>query len=409
MLNMKPKKWLSKGVTSFFSIFFVLLIGCSTAGTFSWLKFLKPPPVRSEFTDYDVIKFVSTIRPTRGNPDSHYLLARYYQKKGMHKEAIEEFKKIIAMAPLYKKAYNGLGVSYNQLGYFLEAIESYQSALSVDPKLDYVLNNLGYTYLKQGNYEAAVKALEQAIALDSNNMRIRGNLGLAYNRSGLHEKALEKSKVAVNETTAYYNDDEKQNLTSPESNPYQTLTKDKEGEGVSHSRVFKTNYGKPLSATRKNDDVSKIYSQEENLKLFISQLISQDSNVQEIVNTSGRNEFKKDNLIQSEILINDHSLNKFGIEISNGNGVNRMAKRLSKYLNDKGYHVVRLTNAANFNHEKTVISYQKDYENEAHEIEQQIPGNYALEKVVSHERPHVKLKIIIGKDIVKYDNIFKES
>jgi Tfp pilus assembly protein PilF len=406
MPNMKPEKWLSRGVPIFFCILFVfiLLIGCSTASTFSWFKFWDSPRVSSEIKDNDVIKFVSTIRPTRGNPDSHYLLATYYQKKGMHKEAIEEFKKIIAIDPLYKKAYNGLGVSYDQLGYFSEAIESYQTALGIDPKLDYVLNNLGYTYLKQGNYKAAVKALEQAAALDSHNIRIRGNLELAYDRSGQYEKTLREFKAAGNETTAYYNEGERPNLTSPESNSYQPQIKDKEGEGVSH-----TDYEKPLSARRGNDNASKIHSQEEGLNLFISQIISQDSNVQEMVNTSRGNEFRKENLIQSEKLINSNSPNKFGIEISNGNGVSRMAKRLGKYLNEKGYHVVRLTNARNFNYPKTVISYQMDYENEAHGVEQQIPGNCALEKVVGHERPHVKIKILIGKDIVKYNNIFKES
>jgi len=160
---------------------------------------------------------------------------------------------------------------------------------------------------------------------------------------------------------------------------------------------------------RGNDNASEIHSQEEALKLFISQLISQDSNIQKMVNTSRGNEVKTDNLIQSEKLSNGNSLSKFGIEISNGNGVGRMAKRLSKYLNEKEYHVVRLTNARNFNYPKTVISYQKDYENEAHGVEQQTPGNFALEKVVSHERTYAKLKILIGQDIVKYNNILKES
>lgn len=393
-----------KGVSSFLCVLivFILLTSCSTAGTLSWLKFWDSPHAVSEIPDNDVVKFVSTIRPTRGNPNSHYLLANYYQKKGLYKDAIKEYKKIIEIDPLYLKAYNGLGVSYDQLGYYSEAVESYQKALSINPELDYVLNNLGYSYLKQGNYEAAVQALEKAVVLNNSDKRIRGNLGLAYARGGQHEKAFEEFKSVGNETTADYN------ISSVHSeNSSGSKTKDHylQSNTITPPVIQEE---QPASVSAKSDDALIVDSQEENLKLFISRLTSQGTNREEIVYTSGRNDIKRDNLSQNEMVKRDSSP-KVGIEISNGNGVNRMARRMGKYLNEKGFRVARLTNADNFNHAKTVISYQKDYLNEAQKVEQQIPGNQAMGKAVKHERPQVKIKVIIGKDIVKYNNAFSES
>jgi len=49
--------------------------------------------------DSDLLAFVSSIRPRAGNPDSHYLLACYYQDGGEHKKAVEEFEKVLRINP----------------------------------------------------------------------------------------------------------------------------------------------------------------------------------------------------------------------------------------------------------------------------------------------------------------------
>lgn len=393
-----------KGLYKFFCIVFILLTSCSTSGTFSWFKFWDSTHASPELSDSDVVKFVSTIRPAPGNPNSHYLLANYYQKKGLHKDAIKEYKKVIAIDPLYIKAYNGLGVSYDQLGYYSEAVGSYQTAININPKLDYVLNNLGYAHLKRGNFEAAIETLERASELNNYDKRIHSNLGLAYARSGQYEKAFEEFKVAGNETTAYFNINTIHAENSPSSKIIDHyLQSDTITSSVTHGDK------RPDSASTISSDTLTTDSREDGLKLFMSQLTPQGMNREETGNAFGRNDIKQVTLREHKNEKHDISPNKFGIEISNGNGVNRMARRMGKYLNDKGFHVVRLTNADNFKHAKTVISYEKDYLNQAHAVEHQIPGNYVKEKVAKHDRPQVNIKVIIGKDIVKYNNVFSKS
>jgi len=112
-----------------------------------------------EAEDKEVSRFVSGVQPFRGNPDSHYLIACYYQDKGDQLKAIDEFKKALLCKPDYVKAYNGLGVSYDQLGDFSKAVESYRAALRIHPGLDYIHNNLGYSYLMQERIEEAIGLL----------------------------------------------------------------------------------------------------------------------------------------------------------------------------------------------------------------------------------------------------------
>ena len=59
---------------------------------------------------------------------------------------------------------------------------------------------------------------------------------------------------------------------------------------------------------------------------------------------------------------------RVGIEISNGNGVNRMARKVGDYLKTQGHEVRRLTNAKNFNYGKSKVFYQEGHSQEARHI-----------------------------------------
>src|SRR4030065_1140675 len=155
--------------------------------------------------DKDIVQFFSKVRPQPGNPESHYLLACYYQERGRHKEAIEEFKKVTLIDPDHSKAYNGMAVSYDLLRDFPRATESYKAALKLNPNLDYVHNNLGYSYLLQGKFQEAIIALNQAIALNDSNRQTHNNLGLAYAETGQFDLAIVQFKKAGDDANAHYN------------------------------------------------------------------------------------------------------------------------------------------------------------------------------------------------------------
>ncbi|MEN8261889.1 MAG: tetratricopeptide repeat protein [Nitrospirota bacterium] len=205
---MKKRKIKDKGIRGLIviGVFLVFLTGCSTTqNIFSSLQFSDYSNIKTGISNKDIADFGVSIRPARGNPDSHYLLSKYYQERGRHQEAIEELEKTISIDPAYVKAYNRIGVSYDKLGDFSRAVAYYKNALTLNPELDYALNNLGYSYILQGKYDEAVMFLEKAVDLNNRNKQYHNNLGLAYTKHHKFEQAVDEFRLAGNREAARYN------------------------------------------------------------------------------------------------------------------------------------------------------------------------------------------------------------
>jgi len=195
-------------------ILLILLLGCSflfstgCSGLRDWWGYDVSTSQKSGngsfFADSELNQFYSSVRPVNGTVESDYRLARYFQKRGKHKFAVDELLKAIGKDPSFIKAYNALGVSYDYLGQFDLAVKSYKFALQLNPELDYVHNNLGYSYLLNGDLDAAIDAFHKAIALANTNKRYHNNLGLAFARKGQTDMAFEEFKLADNESSSQY-------------------------------------------------------------------------------------------------------------------------------------------------------------------------------------------------------------
>jgi hypothetical protein len=97
------------------------------------------------------------------------------------------------------------------------------------------------------------------------------------------------------------------------------------------------------------------------------------------------------------------------IEVSNGNGVNRMARRVGEYLRSKGFLPVRLTNAENFNQPKTRIYYSRGYHDEACKLAFHLPENHGIEMISRPPIGNAVIRVVIGKDIAPYRSLFQNS
>jgi len=88
--------------------------------------------------------------------------------------------------------------------------------------------------------------------------------------------------------------------------------------------------------------------------------------------------------------------------------VNSIAKKVATYLQKKGIRVTWITNADNFNHEKTEILYRKGNFESASHIENILPGEQNYEEASIHDRPsNIRVKVILGKDMVTHKNEFE--
>lgn len=359
----------------------------------SWIPFWDSGEKHYGLADKDVAQFVSNMRQPQGNPDSHYLLACYYQQGGGHKEAIEEFKKVLLIDPDYVNAYNGMGISYDLLGDFSMANESYEKALELNPNLDYLHNNLGYSFLLQGNLDAALNAFQKAVALNNQNRQAHNNLGLAYARKEQFDQAMVEFKLAGDEAHAYYNIAQlyyEKGLYNEAINHY--------ASALSLNPSL-TNARNGLEAAR----ALAMISQPATEKVELKELATQDQSANRKSDIKGFENLKdKDNKQQD-------FTRDIDIEISNGNGVNQMAKRLSNHLREKGFKIGRLTNADNFNHAKTEIYYKRGYYEFAYDVAQQIPGIQYLKIIKKLDRRNIQLKVLMGYDLIKHNKLFEDG
>ena len=540
-------KWMKIICLSLASSFLFVILSCSTTDQIlSWSK-----PLTSK--DKNSAQFFSTMRSHPGNPDSHYLLACYYQERGRHKEAIEEFNKVLLIDPGNIKAYNGIGVSSDLLRDFSGAIEHYHHALKLNPNLGYVHNNLGYSYLLQGNLDEAITSLKRAISLNDKDTRFHNNLGLAYGEKGEYDLALAEFKLAGDEAEAYFNiaqlyfkkglfDDAKSHYAiAMKSNPASTVVRtglkaadalarifiptDIKGEqkalamadqpaitkeevekivtadqspelksepeesvtsisvttvnseteeSMALDELYAKNQGAEESITSQLDDTSvdNSISQEKILKdiedlyqLQVASFRSRENAIlaarsiqklgfeTEILSWGNGNKDKWYRLIMGPFETMDQAssykvkiekeysfspmlrkaavgkaeakgilapeqiseeetlayLKNIDVEISNGNGVYRMARKVGNYLKEKGVKVTRLTNANNFKHPETSILYQKEYDEAADHIAEYLPVFRSKEKTEKFDRPNIKIKILIGKDLILHQKAFENG
>jgi tetratricopeptide (TPR) repeat protein len=509
-MRMKDKMGKMICLVLFGSFILYSLTGCSSLGNaFHWAKFWDSNTTNSHrLTERDLAQFASTMRPARGNPDSYYLLACYYQGRGRHIEAIEEFKKVVLIDPNYVKAYNGMGVSYDLTGDFPRAVECYQKALELNPNSGYVQNNLGYSYLLQGKPDEAIAAFTKAIALNDQERRFHNNLGLAYAMKDQFDLAMAEFKLAGDEGKAHFNIAQlyyKKGLyREAKSNYAKALTLDpsytRAQTGLEAAEAMARISPQPVVVAEAKKEVliapeqPSLLSKEEPEVLTPPSLVSltpeplksqepasenrevvydlqvastrSPQNANLVAKSLQRSGYKasvrnwkdeegeewnriiigsftnkeealtfkqkiekeydyKPVIVQSTTVktgpekldIQEQgadreqlsSLKEIKVEISNGNGVRRMARRVGNYLKQNGVRVVRLTNANNFRYRNTKIYYLEGYSEAANHVADQIPGIQDVKMVKTFDRPNIRVKVLIGKDLIPYHKAFAAS
>ena len=466
----------------------------------------------------DIDVFLSKIRSVNSFIETQYKTARFLQRRGKNRAAIEVLQEVLSIDPQNVKAYNAVGISYDSLSEYDRAEAAYSAALKIQPDSDYVYNNLGFSYVLQGKYNLAIDAFQRAMSLNNKKKQYRYNLGLAYARKGQFDSALSQFKMIGDETNACAKlqkiigaqkkiceghnrdtdsiqpekNDEMSTLALKDTEFPKTAMKVKKDvdlaatrkpnaenhrvkifslseiddtsqqaqRNVPHvtssdeameliekqnSNVLQAKYQKPKYAVQVGAFHNKHYAlrvreklsnkgwslvtrkvQDQNSKgLYRIQVCCFDQKRKAV---TIRNElFESEQMdgfvtleksppkpfLQSFKSVSSSNKDKivadidFEVEISNGNGVNRMARRLGHFLKEKNFNVTRLTNADHFNYKKSEILYSHGYEAEAKRVEKYLPGQHQLRKTNGLERSFVKLKVVIGEDIIHFNRQLK--
>ncbi|HXO33860.1 MAG TPA: tetratricopeptide repeat protein [Candidatus Acidoferrales bacterium] len=129
-------------------------------------------------------------------PLAHFLLGELFLYKSRVPEAIEEFKKELAINPAHAATYYKLADAYSRIQKFDDAERLLQRSIWLDATSTgpYIL--MGKILEKKGEFALAVRALQRAATMDPNNPIAHHLLGQAYRDMGKKEEAESELKLA---------------------------------------------------------------------------------------------------------------------------------------------------------------------------------------------------------------------
>jgi Flp pilus assembly protein TadD len=373
------------------------LVSCITLRTSENGREIQPSRERRyPISDEARQRVLTSGRLSQDSRDSLYNNACYFQRKGKHKLAIEEFKRALAIDPNYAKAYNGIGISYDFLGDYSSAIDAYEKALALDPDVDYVYNNLGYCYLLKGELNHAIAAFRKAISLNDQNKLYHNNLGLAYAQRGDNELALIELKLAGDAARAQYILGQicyqKGSYVQAEKYLTEAIANDPSLTNAErYLRAASTLAKISRAQHEQKPDIATESGHEDNKPVLRSETHAS------VVGTNAAQH--PDHGIEVSLRALRHETE---IEISNGNGVRHMAKRVGAYLSSRGFVRIRLTNARHFNYPTSRIYYLDGYLTEATTIGQNLPAYGTLREVKELSKARAKIRVLVGKDLISY-------
>ena len=151
-------------------------------------------------------------------PQLHIIFGRAYRETSFLPEAVEEFKKAVALDPHFPRAHYYLGLTYllkDGASRLDDAAAEFRVELDSNPEEFFANYYLGVVYVIQRKWDEAIGLLEKATRIEPNNPDPYFHLGQAYQAVERHQQAIEvlRKSIALNPelshndyqvTTAHY-------------------------------------------------------------------------------------------------------------------------------------------------------------------------------------------------------------
>jgi tetratricopeptide (TPR) repeat protein len=131
-------------------------------------------------------------------PKTAYEKGEAAMAEGHYEDAIEEFKKAIALGDSESnKAQHALGLAYLKLDRREEAIAAFRAAIRKSPELAEAHYDLGRVYYENGEFNTAAASFEEAIRQNPDFFDALLALGKTYQHSGIHAKSVDVLRKAT--------------------------------------------------------------------------------------------------------------------------------------------------------------------------------------------------------------------
>ncbi len=284
-----------------------------------------------------------------------YLIGRSYHMAMRPQKAIDYYRSALRDQPDHLNARNGLAVLYAEQGDLKPAIALWQelTASAAGRNQAFLFSNLGYAYLIQGEPARALTVLEQACLLDPLNGRAWQHLGDALVMTGQQARAATMHKQAASLRGHDLRSDLAATATQTpavQARPQWAQTEiSQRADGMLELRRIEPGQRTPVPAAAPKAAPSA-------------------------------------------------AVVRPRLEISNGNGVTGMARKMAGQLGQGGPQVVRLSNQKGFGVKLTRVEYQPEFRSAAERLAERL----GTAQVVAASRPgRSDLRLVLGRDIAK--------
>lgn len=396
------------------------------------------------------VKPVFDVRHSTETPESYYQLGRYYQGQNRYEQAMTAYQKALAIDSGFVEARNGMGVIYSLLGRQQEALEQLRLAAKQALNAAHIHNNLGYALYLSGAYAEAASALERAVALEPANQSARINLALALDKAGDSEKArqvmaqVSTLQPAENVSSVSSQSEKVQQARTEEpasvpqvstaaiatEAPRQALTQPND-QGVI-TRAAPKAVPVVESRIRAVQLAPNVYELREQVKVPVRRAVVVAQLPKQALTVPKERDALTMAAQQPEPVAKNHvqllppskgavqqaravvptssaaAVKPFRIEVSNGNGVTGMARKVAGYLDGEGYSGARLTNQKPFRVLSSQVQYRVGYREQAQSLVSTLPGYTNLIQA-NNLRGDISIRVVLGKDLAGNVAYFEQS
>ena len=160
-----------------------------------------------QFTDARQV-FDSMLQHLGDRPELHVVIGRALRVAGRLPEAIDEFKKAIALNPSLPRVHDNLALAYlmnEGVSRLADAEREFKTELLTNPDEYFANYYLGIVYIFQRKWEVAIAFLKNASRVQADNPDPYFQLGQAYQELEKHDQAIEalRKSIALNPDLAH--------------------------------------------------------------------------------------------------------------------------------------------------------------------------------------------------------------
>lgn len=385
------------------------------------------PPIKKEMAMEPVLRVRHSSEQTAA---TYYQLGKYHQERGRYDLASQAYKDSIALDRQQLNAPNALATVYAQQGRLDEAKALWLKLMVEYPEVALPYNNLGYVYLMEGNYDAAVKTLRQAMVLDQKSERTLNNLKAAEVKLASLAPVATVALVALenpksNEESTVYNQTKTEVTEAIEVVDAVSAVSAVKATNTLKAMPINLNDAKPTGQDVTHQADIQLMNKQMELppltlapppfsELSTTGLSSSPAPQQELVQVESHvsNINLKPSTVISQVLeskagaeifisasAKPKSVQTVRFEVSNGNGITGMARRIGNFLGRQGIAANRLTNEQPYKRQVTTIEYKAGFEQSAEAVKQALQS-YAVVTPSTNVSNNFDVRLVLGKDVV---------